>query len=183
MVLYRLADDPKSPGGLLPPSSRFNRDSVVSSSGSSILSFDPDSKYPSGFATPNGLIVPSHAQGTMRGLVPYPYDPTCFTSLGCDVSLPLYGWIWICWGGGAHDTTTMDREDAVGLGATLTPWQMRRYCGFVKTPLTRSTPPTRSILDGVSTMLSLYCRWATPSRLITTHSFHIVGTADLVLSA
>ncbi|KAF8152163.1 hypothetical protein B0H34DRAFT_107437 [Crassisporium funariophilum] len=61
---------------LLPPSSRFNRDSVVSSSGSSILSFDPDSKYPSGFATPNGLIVPSHAQGTMRGLLPYPYDPT-----------------------------------------------------------------------------------------------------------
>ncbi|KAF8152150.1 hypothetical protein B0H34DRAFT_723747, partial [Crassisporium funariophilum] len=48
------------------------------------------------------------------------------------IALPLYWWIWICWGGGAHDTTTMDREDAVGLGATLTPWQMRRYCGFVK---------------------------------------------------
>ena len=61
MVLYRLASDEN--GVLIPP--KFNRDSVISSSGDSIvsMSLNSDSKYPSGVA--------SH----QRGIVPYAYDP------------------------------------------------------------------------------------------------------------
>jgi hypothetical protein len=62
MVLYRLATD--DDGQLVPPKALgYNRDSVVSSSGDSIVSLSSDSKYPSGFN--------SH----QRGLVPYAYDP------------------------------------------------------------------------------------------------------------
>jgi hypothetical protein len=61
MVLYRLATDEN--GVLIPP--KFNRNSVISTSGDSIISMslNSDSKYPSG--------VVSH----QRGIVPYPYDP------------------------------------------------------------------------------------------------------------
>jgi hypothetical protein len=69
MVLYRLAseEDPESPTMLLPPKIPGNRASTISSSGSSFMSLDPDSKYPasdSAFPT-----------STPRGLVPYAYDP------------------------------------------------------------------------------------------------------------
>jgi hypothetical protein len=61
MVLYRLASD--ETGVLVPP--KFNRDSIVSSSGDSIvsLSLNSDSKYP------------SRLLGHARGIVPYAYDP------------------------------------------------------------------------------------------------------------
>lgn len=80
MVLYRLADDrdrpsstliaSNSPNGsdhdslLVPPKFPSNRDSVLSTSGDSIVSFSSDSKYPSG--------IP----GSQRGLVAYAYDPS-----------------------------------------------------------------------------------------------------------
>ena len=69
MVLYRLADEGKEKDGLPPPNLRFlgsetsHRASVVSSSGSSFVSL-ADSKYPGG-------AIPS-----VRGLVPYAYDPS-----------------------------------------------------------------------------------------------------------
>jgi len=69
MVLYRLADEGKEKDGLPPPNSRFlgldrsTRVSVVSSSGSSFVSV-ADSKYPGG-------AIPS-----VRGLIPYAYDPS-----------------------------------------------------------------------------------------------------------
>jgi hypothetical protein len=79
MVLYRLADERDRlsstlmasglPNGsnhdsiLMPPKFPYNQDSVLSTSGDSIISFCSDSKYPSGM------------QGTQRGLVAYPYDP------------------------------------------------------------------------------------------------------------
>ena len=69
MVLYRLADEGKEKDGLIPPNLRFvgsdtsRRASVISSSASSFVSF-ADSKY-------HGAAVPS-----VRGLVPYAYDPS-----------------------------------------------------------------------------------------------------------
>ncbi|KAJ8496348.1 hypothetical protein ONZ45_g12486 [Pleurotus djamor] len=79
MVLYRLADDMLSPGGvrdstardstLLPPDRKFARESVWSSSGDSFVSIssDRDSKYPGDLMSPFA--------STPRGLVPYAYDP------------------------------------------------------------------------------------------------------------
>lgn len=86
MVLYRLAseEDQFLPGGgpdLLPPKipGGANRASTVSSSGSSFISLDPDSKYPSRESTYMGnrdstfsALTP---RATPRGLVPYAYDP------------------------------------------------------------------------------------------------------------
>ncbi|KAJ3494568.1 hypothetical protein NLJ89_g10781 [Agrocybe chaxingu] len=65
MILYRLADDGKEAReSLLMPPKLFqnNRDSIASSSGDSMISISSDSKYPSGMPT-------------VRGLVPYAYDP------------------------------------------------------------------------------------------------------------
>ncbi|CAA7270511.1 unnamed protein product [Cyclocybe aegerita] len=65
MILYRLADDGKEAREslLMPPKLfRDKRDSIASSSGDSMISISSDSKYPSG--------MPS-----VRGLVPYAYDP------------------------------------------------------------------------------------------------------------
>jgi beta-glucan synthesis-associated protein KRE6 len=61
MVLYRLATEDEN-GSLLVPPTFPNRDSVVSSSGDSIVSLSSDSKYPQGYSV-------------QRGLVPYAYDP------------------------------------------------------------------------------------------------------------
>jgi hypothetical protein len=63
MVLYRLATGDEHGVLLAPPNrlSHHNRDSIVSSSGDSIVSLSSDSKYPSGFQ--------------QRGLIPYAYDP------------------------------------------------------------------------------------------------------------
>jgi hypothetical protein len=64
MVLYRLADDPSTQrGSLVPPRFSSRRNSMVSSSGDSMVSFQSDSKYPNEIST-------------IRGLVPYAYDPT-----------------------------------------------------------------------------------------------------------
>ena len=68
MVLYRLADEGKEKDGLPPPNTRFlgsntsNRASVISSS-SSFVSL-ADSKYPGGTVS------------SIRGLIPYAYDPS-----------------------------------------------------------------------------------------------------------
>jgi hypothetical protein len=64
MILYRLASEE----GELPtpptlPINRHNRDSIMSSSGDSIVSLSSDSKYPQGYNPQRG------------GLVPYAYDP------------------------------------------------------------------------------------------------------------
>ncbi|KAF7290942.1 hypothetical protein HMN09_01272800 [Mycena chlorophos] len=64
MILYRLADEPDRGSTVLAPPRALgggNRDSVASFA--SAASSPNDSKYPSGF-------------NTMRGLVPYAYDPT-----------------------------------------------------------------------------------------------------------
>lgn len=64
MVLYRLADDPATQrGSLLPPKFRSRRNSMVSTSGDSVVSFQSESKYP-------------NEVSTFRGLVPYAYDPS-----------------------------------------------------------------------------------------------------------
>jgi hypothetical protein len=64
MVLYRLATEDENGSLLMPPTfpNHHNRDSVVSSSGDSIVSLSSDSKYPQGYSF-------------QRGLVPYAYDP------------------------------------------------------------------------------------------------------------
>ena len=63
MVLYRLADDPATQrASLLPPKFSSRCNSMVSSSGDSVVSLQSDSKYPSEIST-------------IRGLVPYAYDP------------------------------------------------------------------------------------------------------------
>ena len=71
MILYRLADNrDRQAGGdheslLVPPKFPSNRNSLVSNSRDSIVSFAPDSKYPSA--------IP----GTYKdGIIPYSYDPT-----------------------------------------------------------------------------------------------------------
>ena len=63
MVLYRLADDPATQrASLLPPKFSSRCNSMVSSSGDSVLSFQSDSKHPSKIST-------------IKRLVPYAYDP------------------------------------------------------------------------------------------------------------
>ncbi|KAF9004372.1 hypothetical protein BDQ17DRAFT_1354999 [Cyathus striatus] len=62
MILYRRSD--VLDDTLVPPTLPINRGSVYSSSGDSFVSLSSDSKYPSGFATPQ------------RGLVAYAYDPS-----------------------------------------------------------------------------------------------------------
>lgn len=62
MILYRLADDKTA---LLPPRFTSARNSLISTSGDSYISFRSDSKYPS-----------TVLKGTPHGLVPYEYDPT-----------------------------------------------------------------------------------------------------------
>jgi len=70
MILYRLADNRDRQGGgdhelLVPPKFPSNRDSLASNSRDSIVSFVPDSKYPS---TISGAYK--------DGIIPYSYDPT-----------------------------------------------------------------------------------------------------------
>ena len=62
MILYRLADDKTA---LLPPRFTSARNSLISNSGDSFLSFKSDSKYPSALL-----------HRTSHGIVPYEYDPT-----------------------------------------------------------------------------------------------------------
>jgi hypothetical protein len=62
MILYRLADDKTA---LLPPRFTSARNSLISNSGDSFLSFKSESKYPSALL-----------HRTSHGIVPYEYDPT-----------------------------------------------------------------------------------------------------------
>ncbi|KAF8339430.1 beta-glucan synthesis-associated [Amanita rubescens] len=62
MILYRLAEDKTA---LLPPRFASARNSLISTSGDSYVSFRSDSKYPS-----------TVLKGSHQGLVPYEYDPT-----------------------------------------------------------------------------------------------------------
>jgi hypothetical protein len=62
MILYRFADDKTA---LLPPRFASARNSLISTSGDSYISFRSDSKYPS-----------TVLKGSHQGVIPYEYDPT-----------------------------------------------------------------------------------------------------------
>jgi beta-glucan synthesis-associated protein KRE6 len=68
MLLYRLATEADEHGALAPPSApgMRNRDSYASMSGESSYSLSGDSKYPT---------------DSLRGLVPYTYDPEADSDL------------------------------------------------------------------------------------------------------
>ncbi|PIL27407.1 hypothetical protein GSI_10555 [Ganoderma sinense ZZ0214-1] len=92
MVLYRLASDSDTDALVPPKAFQNNRDSVISSSGDSIVSISSDSRFPTGQSTLG------------RGFVPYAYDPEVEKDLPDDdddyLHTPDYGrgkhayWSW-----------------------------------------------------------------------------------------